>query len=135
MQRWYPMGLLGAALFTACASAPEGPTILVLKGGTKTFQQFAQDDTVCRRFAALEARGAPPDQALRASSWVPSGGHDTVPELAITERCQQLYDIAYAQCMDDKGHRVPVSDFVPEQSPDVPLLPPPPMPPLPDAAQ
>jgi hypothetical protein len=70
-----------------------------------------------------------------ASSLVPTTGRETVPESAITERRQQLYDIAYAQCMDDKGHRVPVPGFATEQPPEAPLLPPPPMPLLPDAVQ
>ncbi|MGY6215450.1 hypothetical protein ACW73L_09825 [Methylolobus aquaticus] len=122
--------LLAPLLLSACASIPEGPTVLVLKGGTKTFQQFARDDTVCRRFAALEARGTPPDQAfIAATSPAPPA---SPPALAATPLSagvrpqQQLYDIAYAQCMDDKGHRVPGA--MPEELPAAPLLPETPLP-------
>ena len=126
--------LLAALLLPACASIPEGPTVLALKGGTKTFQQFALDDTVCRRFAALEARGTPPDQAfIAATATVPPGRPTALAEAPLTAGVrpqQQLYDIAYAQCMDDKGHRVPGS--MPEELPAAPLLPETPLP-APDA--
>ena len=121
--------LLAGLLLSACASAPEGPTVLVLKGGTKTFRQFAQDDTFCRRFAALEARGTPPDQAFAAAAAVPSASAHVLmaaPMTAGVRPQQQLYDIAYAQCMDDKGHRVPVA--MPEELPAAPLLPDTPLP-------
>lgn len=123
------LALLVAVFLTACTSVPEGPTVLVLKGGAKTFQQFAQDDTVCRRFAALEARGTPPDQAFTAAVAAPPRTTQTFTEPPLTAGVrpqQQLYDIAYAQCMDDKGHRVPVP--MPEELPAPPLLPETPLP-------
>lgn len=129
-RRYVPVNPLAALLISACTSAPEGPTVLVLNGGTKTFQQFAQDDTLCRRFASLEARGTPPDQAVRASGLAPPGATPASLATSGTDARQQLYDIAYAQCMDDRGHRIPVPGLLPDELPEASWLPPPPT--LPD---
>ncbi|HXK23088.1 MAG TPA: glycine zipper family protein [Myxococcota bacterium] len=43
---------LGVALVLAgCASVPSGPDVLVLPGSSTSFEQFQQDDSVCRGFA------------------------------------------------------------------------------------
>lgn len=43
---------LGVALLLAgCASVPSGPDVLVLPGSQTSFEQFQQDDSVCRGFA------------------------------------------------------------------------------------
>jgi hypothetical protein len=87
---------------------------LVLQGEGKSFSQFGQDDTVCRRFASLEAKGTPPDQAVLASGLAnaQASGLAAVPSGQATESRQQLYDIAYVQCMYDKGHLVPLPGLV-----------------------
>jgi len=72
-------GLLGA-----CATAPTGPTVMVLPGNGKTFEQFHTDDLTCRQFAAREIAGS-------------SNGES-----------QRRYDIAYMQCMYANGHQIPV---------------------------
>ncbi len=96
---------------------PTGPTVLVLQGTGKNFAQFGTDDTVCRRFAALQAKGVAPDQAaVRSGLLSRHGGATAVPGLEPTgevgETPQDLYNIAYIQCMYERGHRVPVPGHV-----------------------
>ena len=40
-----------ALAFGACATVPTGPSVMVLPGSTKTFEQFQQDDAICRQWA------------------------------------------------------------------------------------
>jgi hypothetical protein len=35
----------------ACATVPSGPSVMVLPGSTKTFEEFQMDDAVCRQWA------------------------------------------------------------------------------------
>jgi len=35
----------------ACATVPTGPSVMVLPGSAKTFEQFQVDDAVCRQWA------------------------------------------------------------------------------------
>jgi len=52
---------IGAALlFTACASVPTGPRVMVLPGTGKSFEQFQHDDGLCRDWAAHQAKGGSP---------------------------------------------------------------------------
>jgi hypothetical protein len=41
-------------LTTACASVPTGPSVMVLPGTGKNFEQFQFDDAVCRQWAAQQ---------------------------------------------------------------------------------
>ena len=43
-----------ALLTTACASVPTGPSVMVLPGTGKSFDQFQFDDAVCRQWAAQQ---------------------------------------------------------------------------------
>src|SRR2546425_8907092 len=46
---------VGAALVLgACASIPTGPSVLVLPGDGKSFEQFQTDDAVCRQWSAQQ---------------------------------------------------------------------------------
>jgi len=54
-------------LLTACATVPTGPSILVLPGTGKNFEQFQVDDAVCRQWA-LQQTGTTPNQAVVASA-------------------------------------------------------------------
>ena len=72
---------LGALLLTACTSAAYGPSVLVLPGSGKTFDQFRFDEQDCRAYAQ------------------PSG----------QDPGQQQFDRMFVQCMYAKGHKVPVS--------------------------
>ena len=55
--------LAAALLLAACASVPDGPSVLVLPGSGKSFEQFRADDQDCRQYARLQAGGATPKQA------------------------------------------------------------------------
>jgi hypothetical protein len=62
-----------AALLTACATMPSGPSMLVLPGSTKSFEAFRADDGVCRQFANEQIGGTTPSQAATtAASAAPS---------------------------------------------------------------
>ena len=54
-------------LVTGCAAVPTGPSVLVLPGTTKSFEQFQVDDAQCRQWA-LEQTGTTPNQAGAAST-------------------------------------------------------------------
>ncbi|MEO8717467.1 MAG: hypothetical protein ABI423_04525 [Burkholderiales bacterium] len=54
-------------LLAACATAPSGPSILVLPGESKTFEQFRADDYECRQFASYQVNGTTPDNAAADS--------------------------------------------------------------------
>ena len=119
--------VLAASLAAGCASPPPVPTIpsiLVLPGTGKGFDQFRSDDQECRGFASSEvAKGAPQSSDDSYSAGI---------------RLQQYYDRAFAQCMFARGHRVPVSGpysdgSQPERSAARTAPPPPPGEPPPEA--
>jgi hypothetical protein len=102
--------MVTALLTAACASAPTGPSTLVLPGEGKSHDQFRADDARCRPVAAAEVQATP-------------GGYVTP---------QAKYDMAYVQCMYAAGHQVPVRG-APVRSSDAPpatpgATPPPPPP-------
>ena len=72
-------------LLTACASAPTAPSVLVVAGSGKTWEQFRADDETCRQSASAEIQ-------------TKQGGN--VP-------AQRRYDMVYMQCMYAKGHQIP----------------------------
>jgi hypothetical protein len=79
--------LIVVGLASACATGPPtGPSVMVLPGTGKTFEQFQADDAACRQWAA-QSVGTP-------------GG-------AGYGSAQRAYDVAYQQCMYAKGHRIP----------------------------
>jgi len=43
-----------ALLVAGCATLPTGPSVMVLPGTPKTFEEFQTDDAVCRQWAALQ---------------------------------------------------------------------------------
>jgi outer membrane biogenesis lipoprotein LolB len=53
-------------LLTACATVPTGPSVLVLPGTGKNFEQFQVDDDMCRQWA-LQQTGMTPNRAGAAS--------------------------------------------------------------------
>jgi len=68
------MKLTGAALsivamlgLTACASVPTGPSVMVLPGNGKSFEQFQNDDGVCRQWA-MQQTGTTTKQATTQST-------------------------------------------------------------------
>ena len=55
---------------SGCVTLPTGPSVMVLPGSEKTFEQFQGDDLVCRQWAAAQA-GSPQqtvDQNIAGSS-------------------------------------------------------------------
>jgi hypothetical protein len=46
--------VVGALVLTACASVPTGPSVMVLPGTGKNFDQFQGDDAVCRQWATQQ---------------------------------------------------------------------------------
>ncbi len=49
-------------LLGACASLPTGPSVMVLPGSGKNFDQFHTDDFKCKHFALEQVGGTPPSQ-------------------------------------------------------------------------
>ena len=43
-----------ALLLAGCATLPTGPSVMVLPGTLKTFDEFQTDDAVCRQWAAMQ---------------------------------------------------------------------------------
>jgi OmpA family protein len=46
--------VVAGLLMTACATIPTGPSVMVLPGSGKNFEQFQVDDAVCRQWAAQQ---------------------------------------------------------------------------------
>jgi len=73
--RFSPL-LLGVLLLGACVSMPKGPSVMVLPGTGKSFDQFRYDDVECRQFADVQVGGASPsdiaaDSAAKSAVWAP----------------------------------------------------------------
>jgi hypothetical protein len=49
-------------LLSACAAVPTGPSVMVLPGVGKPFDQFQVDDMLCRQYAETQT-GVPPGEA------------------------------------------------------------------------
>jgi hypothetical protein len=60
--------LLVVSALSACATMPTGPSVMVLPGEGKTFDQFRADDAECRQFAYQQAGGASGQQAAQQSA-------------------------------------------------------------------
>lgn len=131
--------LLAPVLLAACVSLPEGPSVMVLPGSGKTFDQFRTDDLVCRDYAFNSIGGKAGERYTSAG--VTSAAVGTVVGAAAGAAidggrgagigagtglligsaagagsaqtsgygAQRRYDNAYVQCMYAYGHRVPVS--------------------------
>jgi outer membrane lipoprotein SlyB len=61
------MLILVLGVVSACATVPTGPSVMVLPGAGKPFDQFQLDDTVCRQFAQQQI-GVAPGQAATQST-------------------------------------------------------------------
>ena len=57
------LALIPLAFVAACASTPTGPSVMVLPGSGKTFDQFRFDDNECRQFALSQSGAGTPDSA------------------------------------------------------------------------
>jgi hypothetical protein len=54
---------LGLAVLAGCATAPTGPSVMVLPGTGKSFEQFRADDFQCREYAFVQSGGRSAEQA------------------------------------------------------------------------
>jgi hypothetical protein len=61
----YRQGLLLLLLLvlSGCATIPEGPSVLVLPGPGKSFEQFQTEDVICRQWATQQTGVTPQDAA------------------------------------------------------------------------
>jgi len=50
--------IFAALLLVACTSVPTGPSVAVMPGSGKSFEQFNADDAVCRQYASNQINGA-----------------------------------------------------------------------------
>ncbi len=54
MLRSGTLSTAAALLLTACPTVPTGPSVMVLLGNGKNFEQFQADDAICRQWAAQQ---------------------------------------------------------------------------------
>jgi hypothetical protein len=59
--------VVATLLLSACATVPTGPSVMVLPGSGKNFEQFQYDDAVCRQWAAQQT-GTTPGKAATEST-------------------------------------------------------------------
>jgi hypothetical protein len=87
--RW-PLAIVAGLLLAGCASAPNGPRVMALRGSAKTADEFHSDDAACRQAAAIDAKAT--------KEW--------------------RYDMTYLQCMYARGNQIPVPNgmFAPAQT-------------------
>lgn len=50
-----------------CVSLPNGPSVMVLPGTSVSFEQFRNDNEICRQFASAQIGGVSPNQAYENS--------------------------------------------------------------------
>ncbi len=139
-----------AALLSACAAPPMGPTVLVMPAPGKPTEVFNKEQAECKAFASNETAGmakqannqaigaAVLTTALGAATGAAVGGGNGAAVGAASGATvgagigadsssnaqltiQQQYDNAYSQCMYTKGNQVPGY---------APAAPPPPPPPV-----
>ena len=60
--------LVAVLALGACATVPTGPTVMVLPGSGKPFDQFQMDDNSCRQWAGLQSGSGGPSSAERTAT-------------------------------------------------------------------
>jgi hypothetical protein len=154
-------GLSALVLLGGCVTAPDGPTVPVMPAKGKPFAQFEREDAECQDFAESRVAGSAKrandkavtsaiiGTALGAGLGAAIGGgrgaaigaaSGAVVGTAVgtndtrfrQDTLQGRYNLAYAQCMESHGNRVP--DMGDDETPppgyrqggDYPPPPPPP---------
>ncbi len=79
LQRWQ-LGLL--LLLGGCVTVPTGPSVLVLPGTGRSFDQFRYDDFECRQFASAQIGGTTPGK-IAADSGAKSAAVGTIVGAAV----------------------------------------------------
>jgi len=62
------LSLIAVAALAACATLPNGPSVMSLPGTGKSFDQFRNDDAVCRQFAYEQIGGTTAQQAGQSAA-------------------------------------------------------------------
>jgi len=57
--KWSLLILVAAIGLSGCATIPVGPSVMVLPGQGKPFEQFQTDDAICRQWAGQQAGTTP----------------------------------------------------------------------------
>jgi len=138
-----------ATLLSGCVTAPMGPTIPVMPGPNKSLEAFQADENTCEGYASQRVAGqaeAANNTAIgegllgtalgaglgaavgggrgaaigAASGAIVGTGVGANTSAGAQMSVQRRYDIAYAQCMQTRGDKVP--------HPHRPAYPPPPGP-------
>ena len=74
------LGAFSALLSGACATLPSGPSVMVLPGAQKTFEQFRADDALCQFYARQAVGGKlPHKRRWTAAPRVPPPARPSVP--------------------------------------------------------
>ncbi len=148
LMKFSPVAL--ALLLGACVTVPNGPSVMVLPGTGKNFDQFRADDASCKQFASEQngttAQQAADDSGVRsaavgtvigavagglidgsrgaangAGAGLLMGSAAGAGAADQTGRgAQRRFDNAFVQCMYAKGHRVPVSGNLTSRAPQQP---------------
>ena len=129
-------GISALALLAGCVTAPDGPTVPVMPAHGKPFAQFQREDSECQDYAESRVAGSAKrandkavttaiiGTALGAGLGAAIGGGQgaaigaasgAVVGTAIgtndsryrQDTIQGRYNLAYAQCMQSHGNRVP----------------------------
>lgn len=66
MRQWCLFPIAAGLLLTGCSTIPTGPSVMVLPGGGKDFEQFQVDDAVCRQWALRQIGKAPAQASTEA---------------------------------------------------------------------
>jgi hypothetical protein len=60
--------LAAAVSLVSCVTMPTGPSVMVLPGDNKSFEEFRNDDAVCRQYALAQIGGVSGQQAAQSSA-------------------------------------------------------------------
>jgi hypothetical protein len=66
--RWAAVPALAAVSLGACVTVPAGPSVMVLPGQGKSFEQFQVDDMACRQWGAQQAGIEPRSAATQSTA-------------------------------------------------------------------
>lgn len=58
---------IAAVLLSGCASVPTGPSVMVLPGSGKSFEEFQADDALCRQWASHSIGTSPGTAATQST--------------------------------------------------------------------
>ena len=146
--RWKILGLAAVVGLGGCASIPTSPSVMVLPGAGKSFEQFQADNAVCRDWASQQVGTTSTTAAAQSTAGTAAVGTVLGAGLgaaigagtgllggtalgasagqASGTEVQRRYDIAYQQCMYAKGNQIPGVVRAARPGSLVPVPPPPP---------